>query len=248
MFNRWFLSVVILMTISALVMVIYLDSRENASEQLDLSAPRTATSGRSLNTDSLLQPVPVPDHEVERIEYAASVLDTLTNTRARLPYYGEIIRIYSGARNYDAAAKWAGLRARQTGEREDMLHAAQLHLAAMQQKNEDYLIKEEAKKAKEMYISALELKPDDPDVLTDLAVVHMSLLQPEESYSRLAQALRTDPDHLRANFNMGVLLHQMGSISESIPFFNRSLALTDDPDWEVVVQDYLDRHHNELFH
>ncbi|TVQ71451.1 MAG: hypothetical protein EA363_05950 [Balneolaceae bacterium] len=248
MFNRGFLAVVSLLTISALVLAIYWDSKETAGPGRSAQHPtpdRTANdvpSGRNEAPDSL-QP-----EEKDRIAYVTSVLDTLALQRARLPYYGELIRIYSGAGHYRDAANWGARRARLTGNHADYLHAAELHVAAARQKNEEERIKEEAKKAEEMYIGALKLKPDDPDVLTDLAVVYMSLLQPETSYSMLEQALRVDPDHVRASFNMGVLMHQLGNISESIPFFERSLMLSEDPEWEAVVQGYLDRHHHELSH
>jgi len=248
MFNRGFLAVVSLLTIFALVLAIYLDSKESAVPVrptevpvVDQPAP-DGPSGRAKTPDSL------QTEEKDRISYVSAVLDTLAHQRARLPYYGELIRIYSGAALYHDAARWSARRARLTETHADYLHAAELFMAAAQQKIDQEQIKVEAKKAKEMYINALELKPDDPDVLTDLAVVHMSLLQPEASYAMLEQALRVDPDHVRASFNMGVLMHQMGNISESIPFFERSLMLSDDPEWEAVVQGYLDRHHHELYH
>ncbi len=248
MFNRVFLAVVSLLTISALVLVIYLDSMESAGpyKSAQNAAPdRTVNDVPSGMTEA---PASLQPEERDRIAYVTSVLDTLALQRARLPYYGELIRIYSGAGHYRDAARWGARRARVTGAHADYLHAAELHMAAARQKNEKERIKEEAKKAEEMYIRALKLKPDDPDVLTDLAVVYMSLLQPDASYSMLEQALRVDPDHVRASFNMGVLMHQLGNISESIPFFERSLMLSEDPEWEAVVQGYLDRHHHELYH
>ncbi len=248
MFNRGFLAAVSLLTISALVLVIYLDNKEPAGPDRSPqhSAPDLTDTG--LPSGRTAAPVSLQPEERKRIAYVASVLDTLALQRARLPYYGELIRIYSSAGHYRDAARWGTRRALLTASHADYLHAAELHMAAAQQKNVEERIKEEAKKAEEMYISALKLKPDDPDVLTDLAVVYMSLLQPETSYAMLEQALRVDPDHLRASFNMGVLMHQLGNISESIPFFERSLMLSDDPEWEAVVQRYLNRHHHELYH
>ncbi len=248
MFNRWFLVVVTLATFTALALAIFMDSRDPAGQQYQFNERPDGMAGAETSYGRADAPARLGPDDQERIAYVTSVLDTLSLERARLPYYGELIRIYSGTGHFGPAAIWAGERARQTGLHSDLIHAAELHLSAMQQKNEEHLIKEEAKKAKEMYINALALKPDDPDVLTDLAVVYMSLLLPETSHSMLEQALRIDPDHVRANFNMGVLLHQMGNIGESVPFFDRSLMLSDDPEWEAVVQGYLDRHHNELYH
>jgi len=248
MFNRGFLAVVSLLTIIALVLAIYWDSKESAGPVRPSQDPAVDQPAPGVSSGRAEAPASLRREEKDRVAYVSAVLDTLAHQRARLPYYGELIRIYSGAARYHDAARWSARRARFTEIHADYLHAAELFMAAAQQKNDEDQIKVEAKKAEEMYISALKLEPDDPDVLTDLAVVYMSLLQPEATYAMLEQALRIDPDHARASFNMGVLMHQMGNISESIPFFERSLMLSDDPDWEVVVQGYLDRHHNELFH
>jgi tetratricopeptide (TPR) repeat protein len=246
MFNRWFLAAVSLVTIAALLLVIYLDSKGPAGPE---SMAGEVETTHALTDSRERMPKELDPDQRQRAAYVASVLDTLTADRARLPYYGELIRIYTGSARFTEAARWAGERALRTGTYADYVHAAELHVAAMQQKNDEDQIKEEAKKAKEMYIYALGLKSDDPDILTDLAVVYMSLLQPESSYSMLERALKADPEHLRANFNMGVLLHQMGNIAESIPFLDRSLMLADDdPEWETLVRGYLDRHHLELYH
>lgn len=249
MFHRGFLAVTGLLTISALVLVIYFDSREEPSGSV-LSRPDMPVDrqGPGALADLSEAPEPLRPEEKERIAYVSAALDTVSFERARLPYYGELIRIYTGAARYSDAAMWSSRRAAQTGIHDDYVHAAELHIAAARRNNDEEQIKGEAKKAEKMYISALELKPDDPDVLTDLAVVYMILLQPEKSYSMLEQALTVAPDHVRASFNMGVLMHQMGNISESIPFFERSLLLSRDPEWEAVVQGYLDRHHHELYH
>ena len=244
--NRWFLAVITLVTFAALALVIYLDSRGPSGP--DGGYPESVSTPGPNDREGRQSEELEPEQH-QRAAYAMSVLDTLRADRARLPYYGELIHIHTGAGRFTEAARWASQRARQTGTFADFTHAAELHVAAMQQKKDEDRIKEEAKKAKEMYINALELKSEDPDVLTDLAVVYMSLLQPETSYSMLERALIMEPEHLRANFNMGVLLHKMGSISESIPFFDRSVMLADDdPEWKAVVQGYLDRHHDELFH
>jgi tetratricopeptide (TPR) repeat protein len=48
---------------------------------------------------------------------------------------------------------------------------------------------------------------DDPNVMTDLAVVYRSLGQPERSLELVDRAIAVDPDHWQAWFNKVIILH-----------------------------------------
>ena len=52
--------------------------------------------------------------------------------------------------------------------------------------------------AEEWYERALEISADDPNVLTDLAVVQRNLGEPQLSLKTLAKALAVKPDHWQA--------------------------------------------------
>ncbi len=251
MFNRWFLSVVITLTLAGLGLAIYLDAQWNILEsEVDSLPAREAAKNSTEYVESEEQNVlrELTETDERRIFHINSVLDTLTDTRDRLPYYGELILVHTKAGEYEKAAFWAEKRALQTEHFSDFMHAASLYFSVAQQENDEAYAKESAYKAKEMYIGALDVKPNDPDVLTDLAVVYMSLLQPDKSYAKLEKAREVDPEHIRAHFNTGVLLHQIGNIRESIPFLERSRVLAENSDWEAIVQKYLDRHHHEIYH
>lgn len=60
--------------------------------------------------------------------------------------------------------------------------------------------------AEELYERALEIKADDPNVLTDLAVVHRNLGEPQLSLETLSKALALRPDHWQAIYNQAVVL------------------------------------------
>ncbi len=261
MFNRWFLAIVSILTVCGLLLVIFFDRRADSTSDVP---PIGAEDDVHADAPSRVNPhteqpriAPYTEQPVrstlsqtaeDRRDYILAVLDTLAVERTRLPYMGELIRLYSDASMYADASHWAAKRARQTREFSDYIHSAELAMAHFQQENNEEHRNGAAILAKEMYISALELEPENPDVLTDLAAVYMSLLQPEKSYETLIRALNADAGHVRAHFNTGVLLHQMGNASESIPFFERALRLTRDPEWEARIQGYLDRHHTELYH
>lgn len=245
MFNRWFLLTVGILTIGSLVLAIWLDTRE-VSERHDTPAIENNVMTGSAGQGEAQAELHASDHD--RLSYVRDVLDTLQNQRARLPYYGELIRIYSNAGIFEQAADWAHRRALLTDYVGDWKEAGSFYLEALRTGYDEEHREEMASQALNMYDNARENDPDNPDILTDLSVVHMVMLKPERSYQLLIEVLDSHPDHLRANFNIGVLLHQMGNAGQSVAFLNKSLALADDSEWEEVIQSYLDRHHDEIYH
>ena len=240
-FNRWFLWIILLGTLVALTGAILWDSRVRDQQSFDDTIAMESQVDEAGTRE-------LDDTDNRRVSYVRSVLDTLQHDRARLPYYGELIRIYSDSGFYFEAAGFAEKRAEATGRSGDWKEAAGLYFDVVRQNRDEEIANRSARKAESMYIKALDYRPGDPDLKTDLAVVYMSLLKPEKSYEILNKVLENYPDHLRANFNIGVLLHQMGNADQSIAFFDRSLELAADPEWKTLVQDYLDRHHHELHH
>lgn len=56
------------------------------------------------------------------------------------------------------------------------------------------------------YTKALELKPDDPDVITDRAVMYRAIGDFKQAASELRRAADMDPKHLNSLMNLGVVL------------------------------------------
>ncbi|MDI6401560.1 hypothetical protein QLX67_06095 [Balneolaceae bacterium ANBcel3] len=183
-----------------------------------------------------------------RIKHLKSVLDTLEKPRVRMPYYGEIIRVYVQLEQYDKAGRVALKRARLSEQASDWKESGDYFFEAATRTDSEDFRKDTARKAKSMYITALEIKPGDPEIKTDLAVVYMSLLEPEESFLLLENVLMNNPDHIRANFNMGVLMLQIGRASEAIPFFEHARDRSVHTEWEESIRTYLDVHHHDIYH
>lgn len=57
------------------------------------------------------------------------------------------------------------------------------------------------------YEEAIQTVPDDPNVLTDLAVVYRNLGKPERALEILAQVIEASPDHWQAVYNRVIVLH-----------------------------------------
>lgn len=61
--------------------------------------------------------------------------------------------------------------------------------------------------ARMWYERAIEIEDDDPNLITDLAVVYRNLKQPDKSLELLAMARDADPRHWQAWYNTVVVLH-----------------------------------------
>jgi tetratricopeptide (TPR) repeat protein len=69
----------------------------------------------------------------------------------------------------------------------------------------DYFDSKQYQKAIAAYGRALELKGDDPDVLTDQGVMYRDVGQFDKALANFQKANKIDPNHLQSLFNMGVV-------------------------------------------
>lgn len=69
----------------------------------------------------------------------------------------------------------------------------------------DYFDAQNPKKSIEAYNKALELKPDDPNVLTDQGVMFRALGFYDKALKNFERAYKVKPDHLQSLFNMGIV-------------------------------------------
>jgi cytochrome c-type biogenesis protein CcmH/NrfG len=73
-----------------------------------------------------------------------------------------------------------------------------------------YFDTDQFEKSIQAYRKALELKPDNADVLTDMGVMHRKAGRPEEAIKAFDQATAVDPKHEVSRLNKGiVLLHDL---------------------------------------
>jgi cytochrome c-type biogenesis protein CcmH/NrfG len=79
------------------------------------------------------------------------------------------------------------------------------NVAAWVQLGNDYFDTRQPQKAIDAYGRALELKPNDPDVLTDQGVMYRAVGQFDKAIQNFEQANRADPKHTQSLFNLGVV-------------------------------------------
>ncbi len=69
----------------------------------------------------------------------------------------------------------------------------------------DFFDTRQPQKAIEAYGRALELKPNDPNVLTDQGVMYRELGQFDKAVANFTRASKADPSHVQSLFNLGVV-------------------------------------------
>jgi tetratricopeptide (TPR) repeat protein len=69
----------------------------------------------------------------------------------------------------------------------------------------DYFDTRQPQKAIDAYAKALEIGPDDPDVLTDQGVMYRELGRYDQAVANFEKANRLNPSHVQSLFNLGVV-------------------------------------------
>ena len=93
------------------------------------------------------------------------------------------------------------------------------HLAALQQRvakdpkdlkawvelGNLYFDTKQPQRSIDAYAKALELQPNNPDVITDQGVMYRDIGQPEKAAANFRKANQLDPNHMQSLFNLGVI-------------------------------------------
>jgi len=81
-------------------------------------------------------------------------------------------------------------------------------------------------KAIQAYTKALELKPDNANVLTDMGVMYRRAGKPQEAINAFERAMAVDPKHEVSRFNKGiVLLHDLKDTQAAIKAWEELLEV-----------------------
>jgi tetratricopeptide (TPR) repeat protein len=89
----------------------------------------------------------------------------------------------------------------------------------------------QAKEAIEAYGQYLILKPENPDVRTDLGIMYRALGDFDRAIEEFRKAAKSDPKHANSRYNIGiVLLHDKGDVKGAIKAWEEYLKI--DPNSE----------------
>ncbi len=100
------------------------------------------------------------------------------------------------------------------------------NLQAWIQLGNDYFDTEQPQKAINAYDRALELKPDNPNVLTDQGVMYRKVGSYDKAIANFEKAQAIDPKHLQSIFNLGlVYADDLKQPDKALKAWNRYLEL-----------------------
>jgi len=103
------------------------------------------------------------------------------------------------------------------------------------------IVKEDYVKGEEFYKKALELSPDNPDVLFGLAKVYEKAGKPDEARKLYMEALERNPDNPALNRSYGEFLYEQGNYAEAIKYLEKAYEKRKDKKdlLETLVDAYL---------
>ena len=195
------------------------------------------------NTAAASAPASVPAELSEEVAAEAARLEDAIEAAAteeeRLERQEQLAGLYAQAGAFDRAAEvqQAVAEVRQTALA--WADAGSLYLAHMlRTQGPDRAVY--AQFAAENYERSLDLDPEDLDVKTDLATAYLNdATNPMRAVEVVKEVLDTDPDHVRANFNYGLMLAQINRVAQAQAQFEKVVGLTEpgDPVHERAEQE-----------
>jgi len=99
----------------------------------------------------------------------------------------------------------------------------------------DYFDTEQPQKAINSYGKALEIAPNNPNVLTDQGVMYRKMGWYDKALANFEKALKMEPNHLQSLYNMGVIFSEdLKQPDKAIPFWTKYLKI--DPNSATASQ------------
>jgi len=116
--------------------------------------------------------------------------------------------------------------ANRIAEAEKIVAREPKNLQAWIQLGNDYFDTAQPQKAINAYGKALELKPNDPNVLTDQGVMYKQVGAFDKAIANFEKAQQIDPNHLQSLYNMGVVYaDDLKQPDKALKVWNRYLEL-----------------------
>ena len=203
----------------ALVVALFLISAVSKSKEpaRGLESPQAQVSGAAILGSPLAEQVAELD---DKIAQAAG-------SERRLWQREKLVVLIEAGRTDLAAAEQQRV-AEATGALQDWNMAGDLYYDAMSEATVPNARQSMANLAVAAYERMLQLDPEDLDVRTDMATAYLNTGNPMKGVDEIKRVLESDPMHLNANFNYGLMLARINRADKAVEQLEKVLTLTEE--------------------
>ena len=105
----------------------------------------------------------------------------------------------------------------------------------------DYFDTQQAQKSIQAYAKALEIKPGNPDVLTDQGIMFRKVGWYDKALANFEKAQKLNPNHLQSLYNIGVVhAVDMKQPEKALPVWNAYLKLDSSSETALQIKNMLE--------
>jgi hypothetical protein len=166
----------------------------------------------------------VPPEVLDRVTELEARVERAADPEERRVRQYELIEFLVLAGAFARAGEAQEALARETDDAESWADAGSFYLAHML-RSDGAERGEFARRSAYAYELSLQRKPDDVDVMTDLATAYLNdPADPMRAVPMIQQVLEAQPDHARARFNFALMLAQIGRNDQARQELERVLA------------------------
>ncbi len=124
----------------------------------------------------------------------------------------------------------------------DILKKDSKNLSALEELGNLYFDSGQPKEAIEAYSQYLAIKPDNPNVRTDMGIMYRALGEFDRAIEEFKKAAQTDPSHLNSRYNIGVvLLHDKQDVKGAIAAWEEYLKVDSNSERATRLKDQIKR-------
>jgi cytochrome c-type biogenesis protein CcmH/NrfG len=106
----------------------------------------------------------------------------------------------------------------------------------------DYFDTEQAQKAINAYNKALEIEPNNPNVLTDQGVMFRKVGWYDKALANFEKANKIDPNHLQSLYNAGIVYAvDMKQMDKAAPYWNKYLSIDANSPTAIQIKNLLEQ-------
>jgi tetratricopeptide (TPR) repeat protein len=106
----------------------------------------------------------------------------------------------------------------------------------------DYFDTEQSQKSINAYNKALEIEPNNPNILTDQGVMYRKIGWYDKALANFEKANKIDPDHLQSLYNTGIVYAvDLKQPEKATPYWNRYLKLDSNSPTAIQIKGMMEQ-------